>query len=93
MQFLAYVDQTNEYLDKLIETASDDELFASGYLRGHFDLQVGYAQVEGEDISIDQLNEKIEKSLVKAYRNGELTDEDRDHVVEIWEKVKELKDQ
>jgi hypothetical protein len=91
MQFLAYVDQTNEFLDTLIETASDDELFASGYLRGHFDLQVGYAQVEGDDLSIEQLNEKIEKSLVKAYRSGELTDEDRDHVVEIWEKVKELK--
>jgi hypothetical protein len=54
-------------------------------------LQVGYAQVEGDDLSIEQLNEKIEKSLVKAYRSGELTDEDRDHVVEIWEKVKELK--
>ncbi|WP_100912953.1 YfcL family protein [Pseudoalteromonas spongiae] len=90
MQFLGYVDKANEYFDKLIETASDDELFASGYLRGHFDLQVGYAQVEGDDLSCDELNEKIEKSLVKAYRNGELTDEDRDHVVAIWEKVKEL---
>ena len=90
MQFLGYVDKANEYFDKLIESATDDELFASGYLRGHFDLQVGYAQVEGDDLSSDELNEKIEKSLVKAYRNGELTDEDRDHVVAIWEKVKEL---
>ena len=90
MQFLAYVDLANDYFDKLIETASDDELFASGYLRGHFDLQVGYAQVEGDDLSVNELNEKVEKSLVKAYRNGELTDEDRDHVVVIWEKVKEL---
>ena len=67
MQFLAYVDLANDYFDKLIETASDDELFASGYLRGHFDLQVGYAQVEGDDLSVNELNEKVEKSLVKAF--------------------------
>lgn len=90
MQYLDYVERANQFFDDLIEHASDDELFASGYLRGHFDLQVGYAQVDNLEISSEDLNELVEKSLVTAYRNGELTEQDRDHVVAIWEKLKQL---
>ncbi|MFY8273144.1 YfcL family protein [Pseudoalteromonas sp. SSDWG2] len=90
MPYLEYVDAAQQFFDDLVEHADDDQLFAGGYLRGHFDLAVGYAQVEGLALSAQQLNEKIEESLVKAYHNGELTDEDRDHVVVIWEQVKAL---
>jgi len=77
MLFQQYVESAQQFFDDLVDRASDDELFAGGYLRGHFDLAVGYAQVEGED-------------LVKAYRNGELTEDDKTHVVNIWEQVKAL---
>lgn len=90
MMYLEYVEQAQHFFDQLVEKASDDELFAGGYLRGHFDLAVGYAQVEELALSADELNEKVEKSLVKAYRDGELTDEDKVHVVTIWEQVKAL---
>ncbi len=90
MNFDRYVDQAQVLFDKLVETANDDELFAGGYLRGHFDLQVGYAQVEQLGLSPEQLNIKVENSLVEAYKAGELTDQDRDHVVVIWEQVKAL---
>ena len=90
MSFQDYVEAAQQFFDDLVDQASDDELFAGGYLRGHFDLAVGYAQVEGELLSPSELNENIEKSLVKAYRNGELTDEDKTHVVSIWEQVKVL---
>lgn len=90
MSFQDYVEAAQQFFDDLVDQASDDELFAGGYLRGHFDLAVGYAQVEGELLSPSELNENIEKSLVKAYRNGELTDEDKTHVVSIWERVKVL---
>ncbi|CCQ12462.1 conserved protein of unknown function [Pseudoalteromonas luteoviolacea B = ATCC 29581] len=85
-----YIDAVQEFFDNLVETATDDQLFAGGYLRGHFDLAVGYAQVEGIELSADELNNAVEASLVKAYRAGELNDEDKEHVVTIWEQVKQL---
>ena len=90
MSFQEYVDAAQQFFDNLVDKASDDELFAGGYLRGHFDLAVGYAQVEGLDISPQELNDNVEKSLVKAYRSGELNEDDKTHVVEIWEQVKAL---
>lgn len=85
-----YIDAAQQFFDNLVETATDDQLFAGGYLRGHFDLAVGYAQVEGVTLSSEELNNTIEASLVKAYHAGELNDEDKAHVVEIWEKIKRL---
>jgi hypothetical protein len=85
-----YIDAAQQYYDDLVIKATDDELFAGGYLRGHFDLAVGYAEVEQLTISIDQLNETVEQSLVKAYRNGELNEEDKALVVRLWEEVKAL---
>jgi len=32
----------------------------------------------------------VEQSLVKAYRNGELNEEDKTLVVRLWEEVKAL---
>ncbi|ATD10016.1 MULTISPECIES: YfcL family protein [Pseudoalteromonas] len=91
MSLVEYVEKAQQFFDELVDRASDDELFAGGYLRGHFDLAVGYAQVEEADLSIDELNAKVESSLVKAYRNGELNDDDKAHVVSIWEQVQNLK--
>ncbi|KZN48507.1 YfcL family protein [Pseudoalteromonas luteoviolacea] len=90
MSFETYVEAAQQFFDELVDRADDDELFAGGYLRGHFDLAVGYAQVEELELQPEELNTKIEESLVKAYRNGELTDEDKEHVVSIWEQVKAL---
>ncbi|MEZ7208499.1 YfcL family protein [Pseudoalteromonas sp. DY56-GL79] len=91
MSLVEYVEKAQQFFDELVDRASDDELFAGGYLRGHFDLAVGYAQVEEADLSIDELKAKVESSLVKAYRNGELNDDDKAHVVSIWEQVQNLK--
>ena len=90
MSYLEYVENAQQFFDNLVEHASDDELFAGGYLRGHFDLAVGYAQVDGQALTVDELNANIEKSLVKAYHNGELNDDDKQHVVVIWEQIKAL---
>ncbi|UOB74490.1 MULTISPECIES: YfcL family protein [Pseudoalteromonas] len=90
MTLVNYIDAAQQYYDDLVIKATDDELFAGGYLRGHFDLAVGYAEVEQLAISIDQLNETVEQSLVKAYRNGELNEEDKALVVRLWEEVKAL---
>ncbi|MCF2858233.1 YfcL family protein [Pseudoalteromonas sp. SMS1] len=90
MSFETYVEAAQQFFDELVDRANDDELFAGGYLRGHFDLAVGYAQVEELALAPEELNNKIEESLVKAYKNGELTEDDKTHVVNIWEQVKAL---
>ena len=90
MTLVNYIDAAQQYYDDLVIKATDDELFAGGYLRGHFDLAVGYAEVEQLTISIEELNETVEQSLVKAYRNGELNEEDKALVVRLWEEVKAL---
>ena len=90
MSLVNYIDAAQQYFDDLLTKATDDELFAGGYLRGHYDLAVGYAEVEELTISIDELNETVEQSLVKAYRNGELNEEDKTLVVRLWEEVKAL---
>ncbi|MEL0641093.1 YfcL family protein [Pseudoalteromonas aliena] len=90
MSLVNYIDSAQQYFDDLVVKATDDELFAGGYLRGHFDLAVGYAEVEKLTISIDELNETVEQSLVKAYRNGELNEEDKTLVARLWEEVKAL---
>ncbi|ATG78119.1 YfcL family protein [Pseudoalteromonas sp. NZS127_1] len=90
MSLVNYIDAAQQYFDDLVIKATDDELFAGGYLRGHYDLAVGYAEVEKLTISIDELNETVEQSLVKAYRNGELNEEDKTLVARLWEEVKAL---
>ncbi|KZN44840.1 YfcL family protein [Pseudoalteromonas luteoviolacea] len=90
MSFETYVEAAQQFFDELVDRADDNELFAGGYLRGHFDLAVGYAQVEELDLAPEELNNKVEESLVKAYKNGELTEDDKTHVVNIWEQVKAL---
>jgi hypothetical protein len=88
MTLKEYIDQAQTFFEHLVETASDDDLFAGSYIQGHFDLAVGYAQVEELELTIEELNNNIEKSLVKAYRGGELSDEDKAHVVAVWERLK-----
>jgi len=46
--------------------------------------------VEELKLEITELNDTVEKSLVKAYRNGELNEDDKALVVRIWDEVKAL---
>ncbi|MCF7498660.1 MULTISPECIES: YfcL family protein [Pseudoalteromonas] len=90
MSLVSYIDAAQQYFDDLVDKATDDELFAGGYLRGHFDLAVGYAQVEELNLTTEELNSQVESSLVKAYRNGELNEDDKALVVRLWDEVKSL---
>ncbi|MEX5411699.1 YfcL family protein [Atlantibacter hermannii] len=71
-------------IDDMVEHASDDELFASGYLRGHLTLAV--AELEGgDDHSADALHHKVTESLQKAIGAGELTPRDQALVSGMWQ--------
>ena len=52
-------------IDDMVEHASDDELFASGYLRGHLTLAVAELEA-GDDHSADAVHEEVTRSLEKA---------------------------
>ncbi|MGD8109484.1 YfcL family protein [Vibrio sp. TRT 21S02] len=70
-----------ELIDARIETASDDELFAGGYLRGHISLSAAACEEEGVN-DIGELTNRIEQSLEGA--RSELTPADRTIVNDLW---------
>lgn len=71
-------------IDGMVDHASDDELFASGYLRGHLTLAV--AELEGrDDHSADAVYANVTSSLEKAIGAGELSPRDQALVKEMWD--------
>ena len=56
-------------IDGMVDHASDDELFASGYLRGHLTLAI--AELEsGDDHSAQAVHTTVSQSLEKAIGAG-----------------------
>ncbi|WP_437613767.1 YfcL family protein [Erwinia sp. V71] len=73
-------------IDDMVDHASDDELFAGGYLRGHLTLAV--AEVEASDQHTPQaLKEQVEKSLQTAIEAGELSPRDQALVIGMWDNL------
>ncbi len=63
-------------IDGMVDHASDDELFASGYLRGHLTLAI--AELEsGDDHSAQAVHTTVSQSLEKAIGAGELSPRDQ----------------
>ncbi len=56
-------------IDDMVEHASDDELFASGYLRGHLTLAVAALEA-GDDHSAGAVHDEVTRSLEKAIQAG-----------------------
>lgn len=71
-------------IDEMVEDASDDELFASGYLRGHLTLAVAVLE-QGDDRSSEAVYDKVTDSLKQAIHAGELTPRDRTLVLDMWD--------
>jgi hypothetical protein len=63
-------------IDDMVEHASDDELFASGYLRGHLTLAVAELEA-GDDHSAEAVHDEVTRSLEKAIQAGELSPRDQ----------------
>ncbi|KAB2825373.1 YfcL family protein [Aliivibrio finisterrensis] len=73
-----------ELIDARIETASDDELFAGGYLRGHISLSVAKCE-EQEIADLEILKVHINESLEAA--KSELSPADRIIVADLWNEL------
>ncbi|WP_272675150.1 YfcL family protein [Providencia sp. PROV122] len=73
-------------IDDMVEHASDDELFAGGYLRGHLTLAVPELEQENET-SVDALYQRVEESIQQAIKGGELTPPDQVLVLGMWKSL------
>lgn len=73
-------------IDDMVDHASDDELFAGGYLRGHLTLAVAEIEQSGEHTP-EALRIQVTNSLQKAIAAGELSPRDQALVVGMWENL------
>ncbi|CUS49410.1 MAG: YfcL protein [Idiomarinaceae bacterium HL-53] len=78
-------DQLDAVFDQIVQQGNDDELFASGYLRGHFDLVVAKLTMAEED-DTDLFWQALEKSLADS--EAELKTIDRDLVQGMLNRLK-----
>ncbi|MGL4192685.1 MAG: YfcL family protein [Vibrio sp.] len=71
-------------IDAQVAHASNDELFAGGYLRGHISLSAAQCEEEGiEDLEV--FKGQIEQSLAAA--RSELSPIDQVIVAELWQQL------
>ncbi|GAB2996120.1 YfcL family protein [Psychrosphaera aestuarii] len=83
----ALSDKAQEYFDGYVAEGTDDQLFASGYLRGHVDLVIGTAIVKQETLTLESLVDDVEKSVNKAIKNGELEQNDIETVNDMLNRL------
>ncbi|PSU61811.1 YfcL family protein [Photobacterium phosphoreum] len=77
-----YEQKLLQLIDDNIDSATDDELFAGGYLRGHISLAVVDCEQQGI-IDIAQMQQKVKQSLLDA--KSELSPSD-------WQLVQQYSD-
>ena len=58
-------------IDDMVEDATDDQLFAGGYIRGHLTQSVAELELQGKT-SAAALKQQVEESLQQAIRQQEL---------------------
>jgi len=84
MSFNAVIEQLESVFDQVYVDGTDDELFASGYLRGHFDLVV--ARMEMNDETDTQAIIPNLKAAVEQAKH-ELAPADQTHVNNLVEQL------
>ena len=76
-------------IDSMVASATEDELFAGGYLRGHISLAVARAELEGKTLVRD-VKSYVLRSLNEAILQGELSEEDEKLVQAMWLRLQQL---
>lgn len=79
-----FIQQTESYLDKVVEHGDDQQLFIASYLQGHFAVAAGQSQVQ-QMTEIKQLSKLMDVSLQSAFDNNELVAEDQQQVLSLWQ--------
>ncbi|WP_299075155.1 YfcL family protein [uncultured Paraglaciecola sp.] len=79
-----FIQNTETYLDQVVEHGNDQELFIASYLQGHFAVAAGQSQVQNMT-QVAELSELMQHSLHQAFENKELIDEDQQQVQSLWQ--------
>lgn len=95
MHFESQLDEIQQYLDKVVDDGTDQELFISGYLSGHFSLVASQCCLNNM-MTLSQLDEQLQLSLRSAFASGELETKDQAQVLAFWQnlltQVRQVKD-
>lgn len=78
------VEHIEPVFDEVVAAGTDDELFASGYLRGHFDLVAAQLTLQGEQ-DPEAFWPALEAAITAA--NHELNPADQVHVANLYHKL------
>jgi hypothetical protein len=78
--FAEYIERLEQVFDQAVAEGNDDELFASGYLRGHFDLVV--AQLELQDQAAKEAVLPSVRAAVEQTKH-ELAPADQQHIADM----------
>ncbi|UTM56573.1 YfcL family protein [Photobacterium sp. CCB-ST2H9] len=81
-----YEEKLLTLIDQMVETASDDELFAGGYLRGHISLSAAVCERDGM-ATTEAMNQAVGESLKDA--QSELNPADQQLVKSLWQQLQE----
>lgn len=73
-------------IDDQVAEASDDQLFAGGYLRGHITLAVAQSEIAGRT-HVRDVKARVKTSLNQAILSGELNDDDQKLVFAYWNQL------
>lgn len=85
--FIEKANKMQAHLDSFIVDGSDHELFIASYLHGHFDVAVANVEKlieQGEDNPISNLQMTLDKQLKKAFENNELSSQDAEQVISLF---------
>ena len=86
MTIIEFERQLLAQIDALVSDGSDDDLFASGYLRGHISLAVANCEIQGRTLPRD-VEMSVLRGLQQACLNGELNDKDQLLVENMWQRL------
>lgn len=71
-------------IDEMVDSASDDALFAGGYLRGHLTLAVAEIALQPQAVPA-MLDAAVRASRARAIHAGELSPPDQALVYNLWQ--------
>ncbi len=76
----AYFEHKEAFLDSFIDAGSEQELFVSSYIHGHFSVAAAQSISNSRNTSltelIDGFEARLEQSIATAVSNNELSDND-----------------
>ncbi|MGJ8682208.1 YfcL family protein [Paraglaciecola sp.] len=81
-----FISDVEQKLDQVVVDGSDQQLFISSYLQGHFAVMAGQSQVQ-DMTKVSQLDELMQNSLQQAFSNNELEPEDQQQVWDLWQSL------